>query len=454
MILSHSSAAENLGGAELSLLHLIDRWRQLRDDVEFHVVAKAPEGLLQPELARRGVRVTSIRYDAWVLPRVRTIPEHVIEIMELNSSAMLEIEAIISAEQPDVVLTNTIVAPWAAIPASHLGVPHVWFVHEYGDLDHGLQFTIGRDETFDDIGLMSGLVVVNSHAVRHHIERWIDPKKITLAYPVIDTTAVLQGREIAPDDAPVPEVDSSIALNTVMVGRITPSKGQWRLVQAIAELAREGRVVTATFVGDANTPDAHEVIELAERLGVRRNVVFVGETENPFWYVARADIGVTASDNEAFGRVTVEYMALGRPVVASQTGAGAELIDDGETGWLFDPNDPESLLVALRAADDDRAEVRRRGENASERAESIVNKYPIEPVIEAIEALVASGHSGMERLPNVLRRYWDIPAAVEAIQHKAWVRNQEVLASFTMRFGQAMTRTLTPGRGAGPERGS
>jgi glycosyltransferase involved in cell wall biosynthesis len=63
------------------------------------------------------------------------------------------------------------------------------------------------------------------------------------------------------------------------------------------------------------------------------------------------DVVVSAStDPEAFGRVIVEGQAMGRPVVATNNGAAAENVLDGQTGTLVPPNNPAALASALDAA--------------------------------------------------------------------------------------------------------
>ncbi len=59
--------------------------------------------------------------------------------------------------------------------------------------------------------------------------------------------------------------------------------------------------------------------------------------------MAAADCVLVCSKSEAFGRVTIEGMKSGRVVIASNTGAGSELIEDGKNGYLFSPEDAETL---------------------------------------------------------------------------------------------------------------
>ena len=65
-----------------------------------------------------------------------------------------------------------------------------------------------------------------------------------------------------------------------------------------------------------------------------------------------ADIVLSTSSKEpeAFGRTTVEAMAMGKPVIATAHGGSLETVVDGETGWLVNPSDPEDLAMGLREA--------------------------------------------------------------------------------------------------------
>lgn len=447
LILSHSSGAENMGGAELSLLQMIDQWAAAHPSTEFFVVARSPAGQLQPELDARGVPHRALPFDSWVLPLVRQDTSHVILTNLMDGTAVAEIRRLIREFEAEVVLTNTIVSPWAAFAAKLEGLPHVWFVHEYGDLDHGLGFRIGRDRTFTDIGLMSELVVANSEAIRDHLQQWIPADKLEIAYPPIDILPV----------PPIVESPSSTAasgstslgpnadLSLVMVGRVSRSKGQWRVVEAIDRLRSDGLRVCATFVGFKDSDDGRALaddIRVRELTGV---VTLAGEHGDPAPFIVAADVAVMASDSEAFGRVTVEYMAAGKPVIASNTGANLELVEDGESGWLFDRDSIDSLCDAIRAAASDRSERLRRGRAARERVHGeILGKHPLATVITRIRAVVAEGVSPMHRLPYFATELLEFPRVVDQYALERSHLRAEVTASGTWRVGAGAVRLLRP----------
>jgi hypothetical protein len=67
----------------------------------------------------------------------------------------------------------------------------------------------------------------------------------------------------------------------------------------------------------------------------------LGYRDNPSAYVKLADVAFLGAEKEAFGRVTVEAMLLGKPVVGAASGGTIEIIDDTSTGFLFEPGDIE-----------------------------------------------------------------------------------------------------------------
>jgi glycosyltransferase involved in cell wall biosynthesis len=437
LLVSHSSAVENMGGAELTLLQTIDEWRRHRPDIEFIVVARTPEGRLQPELERRGVPCITIDFDSWVLPMVREVPAHRILTDVMDSRAVATIAALIREHRPDVVVTNTIVSPWGALAAKIVGVPHVWFVHEYGDLDHGLDFRIGRDETFDDIALLSELVVANSRTMHDHLQQWIPADSMTIAYPPIDLSrATGRLRE---------DSDPAADLRVVLVGRLARSKGYARLLDAIAALRDEGIRIRSDLIGGSSAGERALVVDRIAELGLEELVAVVGEMADPFPLMAKADVGIMASDFEAFGRVTVEYMALGLPVIAADSGANRELVRDGETGWIFSLDEPDALVDALRNAHSDRAEVRRRGEAARRSAlDEVAVRWPLSSAIDRIEEVVTAGPHRMTRLPRIT---WDrlrFPAVVDQYAEEQAALRVEVSSSRTWKVGQALETAIRP----------
>jgi len=137
----------------------------------------------------------------------------------------------------------------------------------------------------------------------------------------------------------------------MLPGRLTRWKGQAVFIEAVAKLNR--RDIRCLLVGgDQGRGEYRKELEaLVGRYDLGEVVRIVDHCDDmPAAYML-SDIVISAStEPEAFGRVIVEGQALGRLVVASKHGGAQETIEDGETGWLVPPDDPEALGKAVETA--------------------------------------------------------------------------------------------------------
>jgi glycosyltransferase involved in cell wall biosynthesis len=167
-----------------------------------------------------------------------------------------------------------------------------------------------------------------------------------------------------------PELDA-IARGPVIlyVGRFTEVKRIPMLLEAFAD-ARPGMDPPATLVlvgGHPGEWEGEHPAEAIDRLGLR-DVLLAGwhdQSELPE-LLAAADLLVLPSARESFGQVIVEAMACGVPPIAAASHGPAHIIDDGETGWLFELNDRAALADALVEAVNRPAERARRAARAEQ----------------------------------------------------------------------------------------
>ncbi|HFC00217.1 MAG TPA: glycosyltransferase, partial [Phaeodactylibacter sp.] len=100
----------------------------------------------------------------------------------------------------------------------------------------------------------------------------------------------------------------------VAVGRLVKLKGHHHLIKVFADVAVKAPLARLVIVGTGVEQNA--LIQLTERLGISKKVLFAGFQENPFKYVAKAKILAFSSDFEGFGNVIVEALASGTPVIS------------------------------------------------------------------------------------------------------------------------------------------
>jgi glycosyltransferase involved in cell wall biosynthesis len=155
-------------------------------------------------------------------------------------------------------------------------------------------------------------------------------------------------------------------LKIICVGRFSPSKGQDTLVQALAGL-RDQADWTAVMVGEG--PNRQAVEKLAQKLGVANRCRFTGlcPHSDVLKELADSSVSVIPSRAEAFGFVALESMAVGLPVIASNTGGLAEVIRDGVDGFLVPPGDAQAISEKLALLLRDPALRTRMGDNARAR---------------------------------------------------------------------------------------
>jgi glycosyltransferase involved in cell wall biosynthesis len=134
------------------------------------------------------------------------------------------------------------------------------------------------------------------------------------------------------------------------VGVLTRLKAVDVLIEAFARIAPLAPDATLRIVGEAvDAGYAHGLERRVEALGLASRIEFrapMTQSELAF-EMTRATALVLPSLSEGLGRVVLEAMASGTPVVGSRVGGIVDLIDDGETGFLVTPGDAESLAERL-----------------------------------------------------------------------------------------------------------
>jgi len=132
-----------------------------------------------------------------------------------------------------------------------------------------------------------------------------------------------------------------------MVGQIIPRKGIDIFLRAAKKMIRIIPDIRLLIVGNADSEYGRQLKQLAYKLGVSENVVWVGFQSNPQQIMAGLDALAVPSRSEAFGLVAAEAMAVGTPVVASRVDGLPEVIQDGLNGFLVPSEDQEFLVCGL-----------------------------------------------------------------------------------------------------------
>lgn len=178
---------------------------------------------------------------------------------------------------------------------------------------------------------------------------------------------------------PDPQLQAELGLTSedqvfCVVGRLTPWKGHMTLLEALALTAPNHPHLKLLVVGEVafwENSYEREVKEKADDLGIADRVVWTGYREDVPKLLRLCDVCVLPSVDEPFGRVLVEAMAVGKPVIGTNSGGVPEIIVDGETGLLVPSNNATALAEAIEEMLSDPLQAQQMGEAGLQRAREL-----------------------------------------------------------------------------------
>lgn len=250
--------------------------------------------------------------------------------------------------------SNTITSEMGAYLAMNLQVPHIWHVREFGKLDFGFDFELGFSY-IKRLAKKAAKVVCNSKAVCDYYSEYLDKKNLTYIY---------NGVNYAPSGKN--KWDSHL-FKMVLIGRLSKEKGQDIAIEACKLLHNKGyQNFCLDLYGNGIDKDRYEA--LINEYGLEGIANLKGYySKIP---IHEYHVGLMCSSHEAFGRVTVEYMMNGLPVIGLDSGGTSEIIENNATGYLLKNADAEILSTYLERLYSNRALCEELGKKGRWRAET------------------------------------------------------------------------------------
>jgi len=317
------------------------------------------EGSLHEECRQRGVKVS-------IEPSLvrRVSPWH-------DAIALFRLAAFMRRGRFDLVHTHSSKAGiLGRIAARMAGVPIV--VHTA----HGWGFTPAQSPPVHALyvwlerycaGLCQTLIVVSTSNREEGLRRGIArPEQYRLIRSGIEIETYRDATR--PRDAVRAELGvPPSAFVITSVGRLGPQKAPLDLLQAFAPVARERTEARLVLVGDG--PQRADVEAATKRLGLERQVHLVGLRRDVPDLLHASDVFALASRWEGLPRVFPQAMAAGLPIVATRVDGATDAVVPGESGWLVEPGDTQTLGARLAELARDPAQARRMGECGRARVE-------------------------------------------------------------------------------------
>jgi glycosyltransferase involved in cell wall biosynthesis/SAM-dependent methyltransferase len=407
LFLSHSA---DWSGAE----HCLFRLLKGIDPRKYEAVVVLPgHGLLEERIHELGVRSRLLEVGWWVKLAGSSQRGEFWDGLEGRARALAEV---IREERADLVFTNTSVVVEGALAARLCGVCHVWHLHELIGLNPDLVPLLRPAAFFSLADLLTDKFVAVSQSVQAQVLRFIPTEKIEVIYNGLDT---FEGRprrhEIFGLDENTPVVS--------FVGTLSHTKGVLSLIDA-APLVLE-RFPGITFALAGADGGVGEVLErrLREEPAGRAFRV-LGFRNDAADVLASSDVFVLPSLADSMPLAVLEAMLAGKPVVATRSGGAAEIVLDGETGFLVPVDDPPALARAVLTLLEDPERMAAMGRRGKERAQTVFGHerfiQRFERVFDQLSSATdCAGPLGGGLVPVLLRMLDSIAADKRGIDEEA-----------------------------------
>ena len=359
----HQSA--ELYGSDKTILMFIS---SLDKQKYFPVVMLPFDGPLKREFEKNNIKV--VIAPVLKLYRKMFTPGNILKFCKEYKEGLRIINQLHKEHRFSIVYSHTLAALIGIIFARKNNIKHLWHVQEI----------IAKPVLFNK-GFVKLLSLKSNHIAVYDskttMEFWIKDNP-TLAKK---SKFVCNGLDVK--DKPAPNLDDiqkirnevfKVQPNDVvigLVGRINSWKGQQLLLEAFSKIANLHPNVKLVYIGSAPPNQEFFEIELNEKIAsynLSERVIIVPFQENIWRFWDSIDIAVVPStEPEPFGMVAIEAMLAKKPVVAANHGGLTETVVTNETGFLFEPNDNQSLAEAISILIDDKIKRTSFGEKGYER---------------------------------------------------------------------------------------
>ena len=139
---------------------------------------------------------------------------------------------------------------------------------------------------------------------------------------------------------------SNKSIKLCTVGTLNKVKGFDRLIQILDRIKMDGNDFILNIIGEG--PGRTLLEQLIEKYNLQKNIFLLGFKSNPYKYISKSDLFVSASHTEGFSSVVVESVILGVPVITTKTSGMTEILGENDEFGLVVENNEEALYMGLK----------------------------------------------------------------------------------------------------------
>lgn len=321
-VLLFSSFAERGRGGQESLFHLACGLRSFR--VSPHVLVPS-EGSLSRSLRAQGLEVHVLdlpRIGAGSAPRVAGALYRLLRLVDRLGIDLFHTDG----------PRNTV---YAGLVGRLRRRPVIWHVRA------------STPDPYDPLlSRLSSRMVLVAEALKSRFPSPAERRKIRVIHNGVDVHRFRPKEERGPAECRT----AGTALRIGTVSRVEQEKGILTLLEALGRLGRAAPAARLLVAGGCPDPAYwHRCLEFCRQAGIGGRVEFLGALHPAEDFLRALDIFVLPSASpEAFPRAVLEAMACGKPVVATAGGGIPEAVEEGRTGFIVPPQEPEAMADRLR----------------------------------------------------------------------------------------------------------
>ena len=333
----------NLGGASKSLVTLADELRKKGNKVIVVIPFKA--GQVYAKLKELQIPVHKIFFGWWMMPSYwNPILKCAFRMLYATEKIpAVRIARLARKENIQIIHSNSSAIDVGALPAEMAKLPHVWHFREFGDMDYQLEYLKGRKKSCRFVSKVNGKAVFISKSLRDYYREEISDEECTVIYNGISEDFL----------CPKEYKKNTSKVVFLISGNLHRNKGQDTALKAVKILKDKGFDRFELWIaGQASAMSDSKKFEQELREFADYNLKdycrFLGFVSDMKGLRQKTDIELVCSNREAFGRVTVEAMMSGNPVIGTDTGANPELIEDHKNGRLFQNGNAQDLAEKMQ----------------------------------------------------------------------------------------------------------
>lgn len=356
LYINHSS---RVSGSEISLMNIL---KTLDGDSYFPVLVCPGGGTMSKELIRMGIQTELLDIVRFKKSRNAFV---LLSYFFRYLGALCKLLRICSRHSIDLIHSNSSNSQiYGSVAAKLLGIPSIWHVRDMVPLG-----VLGRI-----LYRLSAKIIVPSEAVRSNVLMYRSGKRPdggaevpgsnrSDKVEVIHNGLILEEWNMATAKSGVREdgvegicIREEFGIDPRehligMVGQLVPWKKHSDFLEAgkiiLDEIPNTKFLVVGEDLFGEHKEYKNEIKALCTELSIEDRVIFTGYRDDIMEIMAAIDVLAVPSRDEPFGRVILEAMAMGKPVVSTDTGGAPEIIEDGSTGTLIRQGDPGELSRAV-----------------------------------------------------------------------------------------------------------